>query len=71
MKTISLSLTENEAKALVSWINWTKEERTDIASRHAENCRIGRYIDNSKPNAMHDENILVLNLIAIIKQKLI
>lgn len=70
MKTITLTLTEDEAKALVNWIEWTKENMDRAAIHYAEGCRIGRYICNDNPNSMHDANSLVLNVANILKKQL-
>jgi hypothetical protein len=70
MKNITFTLTENEAKALVNWVSWTREEREQHAAHYEKNCKMGCYVDNSKPRAVYDEISLTLNVVNILKNKL-
>jgi hypothetical protein len=70
MKTIQLTLTEKEAKALICWLGNTSGEMERIALWHSDSCRIGRYIDNSQPNLFREYHVLGLNIAATLKGKL-
>lgn len=62
MKTIQISLTEAEARAFCSWVQWNREEMDRIADHYARTARMGCYMDNSNPNRQREQNALAIGV---------